>query len=119
MMKISFLGLSDGMGRTQSQMRLKKQPAQYVTEALIREVSFVESADHPLVEEIQLWIQKLIIRLEGRSNQTRFGLQSSFNRSARIRQHAAKGRDRPTVANELFEESYVLPNATKRGIRID
>src|SRR5215510_7409028 len=118
-MQVCLLRLRDPAPRGQSQVRFEEQTPQYVAETLVREVPFVKRLDHPIVEEIQFRVEKLVIRLELCTQEPAFRLEFTLDGRARIWQHSAERRDCPTVADEGFQEIDVLQDATKRRVGVD
>src|ERR1044071_4059051 len=100
-------------------MGFKEQSPQNVTQSLIGEIPFIECLHHPVVEEVQFWIEKLVIRLERCTQQAAFRFESALNGCPRVRQHPAERRDRPAIAYELFQKPDVLPDTATRRIRIN
>src|SRR5215216_2968704 len=100
-------------------MCLKEQTSQDVAQPLIGKVSLVKRPHHPVVKKIQLGIEKPVVRIERCAQQTSLRFEPALDGRACVRQHSAKRRNCPAVADELFKKTYILTNAAKRRIRID
>src|SRR6266545_3887501 len=89
-----------------------------MAQAAIREVALMECFEHPIVEDIKLWIKKAVVWLEGRAQQTALPLELCLDRRPSIRQHPAETSDRPAVTDEGFEKADVVPYHIKCAVRI-
>src|SRR6266496_392409 len=89
-----------------------------MTQSTIGEVAFVESFQHPVVKQVELWIEETVVRFERRTKQATFLLQSCFQGRPRVRQHAAEAGDGPTITDEGFEEVDIVTNHLETGVRI-
>src|ERR1044072_4966172 len=118
-MQVILLRLRDWIRRRQSEMRFKEQPAQDVTQPLVGKVSFIERVHHPVVKQIEFWIEEFVVGIERRAEQSSFRLESALDRCTGVRQHPAERRHCPTVADELLEKRDLLANAAIRRIRVD
>jgi hypothetical protein len=58
----------------QLQMRLEHERAQYFDQPGIIKVSHAEGEQHPIIEQIQLWVEEVVVRLERIPEQSPFRL---------------------------------------------
>src|SRR6267142_1806179 len=89
-----------------------------MTEPTICEIAFVESLEHPVIKQIELGIEKTIVRLERCTEETAFLFQLGLQRCARVRQHATEACYRPPVANESLQEVDIVTHHLESGVRI-
>ncbi len=102
----------------QPQMRFEYQSPQDVAQAAIREIAAAEGGQHPIVEAVQSWIEKVVVWFERRSLEPAFRLKLGFQRSSRIGQGSAEIRHAPPVADKRVEEIDVGHRTLERRIRL-